>query len=130
MINKESLNFISNRYQNIFKPDQINDLSYYYASNIKAYFNSVELSLEELKISLSAINNYYKNIHTNIEDTIISGNKIIVRMKRIVTRVKDDFQYDVDIAVINSIAQNKIINFHALCSKKEYSEVALSSVGK
>lgn len=130
MSDQESLSFINDRYQNIFKPDQINDLSSYYASDIRAYFNSVELNLDEVKISLSAINKYYKNIHTNIEDTIISGNKIIVRMKRNVTRVNDGFQYDVDIAVINSIVQNKIINFHAICSEKEYSEVALSSVGK
>lgn len=128
MKNQESLRFIKDRYQNIFKPNQINNLFSYYASDIKAYFNSVELNLDEVKISLSAVNKYYKNIHTNIEDVIINENKVVVRMKRNVTRVNDGFQYDVDIAVINSIVQNKIISFYGICSEKEYSEVALSNV--
>lgn len=102
-------------YTTIFTEGRSDEIIKYYHSDVKAYFNSRELTLTDLITGVAAVPKLYSSVETKIEDMIITENKTATRLNRTVVRKLDNKEISMNLIVIKHFHEGKINHVWTVC---------------
>lgn len=102
-------------YTTIFTNGKSEEVIKYYHPDVKAYFNSRELTLTDLVAGVAAVPKLYLSVETKIEDMIITENKTAARLNRTVVRKIDNKKITMNLIVIKHFQEGKIIHVWSVC---------------
>jgi predicted SnoaL-like aldol condensation-catalyzing enzyme len=107
MNHAQAKNFIENLFNDVWTKLDASELPHYYHQDVALQMGKQIAHYQDIEHRLSYVKKHYTSITNILNDILVDGNKITVRLKQ-TYHTKDDIEYEYAMICIYQLEKNKI----------------------